>query len=291
LTLAALAHPNWELRPLSADLAGALVETIDGLDPLRARLMVDILYRPKVAGPFLAPFDPIVPRVQERITPAAGARYEQLRGWLEDYRTGQPLPLDEFLQRLLEELLVQPGFRYGEVIKAEAAANLIDSARNFRQTAGEILAAAGESTGRAFTGLVESGAAAAQSLRSWEADVDLNGGAGDNLLIASATTFLLGNRPAAAQIWLDAGSLAWAESAGRGLVNRAVLSRTWQPGQKWSHTAEERYRRERLCNLAVGLLRRCRERVFLAYSELGEQGAEQRGPLLPALRRLLEAGS
>ena len=39
--------------------------------------------------------------------------------------------------------------------------------------------------------------------------------------------------------------------------------------------------------LTNGLLRRCRSRVYLGLSELGEQGFEQRGPLLHAVQRVL----
>ena len=35
------------------------------------------------------------------------------------------------------------------------------------------------------------------------------------------------------------------------------------------------------------MLRRCRSRVYLGLSELGEQGFEQRGPLLLAMQRIL----
>jgi hypothetical protein len=38
------------------------------------------------------------------------------------------------------------------------------------------------------------------------------------------------------------------------------------------------------------LLRRCRGTVFLGLSELGEQGYEQRGPLLLAFQRVLRQG-
>jgi len=37
----------------------------------------------------------------------------------------------------------------------------------------------------------------------------------------------------------------------------------------------------------VGLLRRCRQRVYLGLSELDEQGLDQRGPLLGALQQVL----
>ena len=39
--------------------------------------------------------------------------------------------------------------------------------------------------------------------------------------------------------------------------------------------------------LVLGLVRRCREGVYLGFSELGEQGYEQRGPLLGAIQAML----
>jgi hypothetical protein len=37
----------------------------------------------------------------------------------------------------------------------------------------------------------------------------------------------------------------------------------------------------------LGLVRRCRERVYLGFSEFGEQGYEQRGPLLMTVQQML----
>jgi hypothetical protein len=40
--------------------------------------------------------------------------------------------------------------------------------------------------------------------------------------------------------------------------------------------------------LVDGLLHRCRERLYLAISDLGESGFEERGPLLKAFQRVLQ---
>jgi hypothetical protein len=42
-----------------------------------------------------------------------------------------------------------------------------------------------------------------------------------------------------------------------------------------------------LLTLTQGLLRRCRERVYLGLSDLGEGGYEQQGPLLKAIHRIM----
>jgi hypothetical protein len=71
------------------------------------------------------------------------------------------------------------------------------------------------------------------------------------------------------------------------LTHPFVLSRWWLPGRVWSDADDVHYSREALGRLVSGLLHRCRERVYLCLSELGESGFEQRGELLRAFQRVL----
>jgi hypothetical protein len=96
LTLAALAHPDWDLRPPKFDVAYALMLSIAGMDLVRAQLLAEIVYRQRDFS--LAPFDGIMPDVQQRITFTLGNRYGALRDWLQAYRESEPLPLDHFLR-------------------------------------------------------------------------------------------------------------------------------------------------------------------------------------------------
>jgi hypothetical protein len=50
LTWLALAHPDWQVTPAPFDVAEALTLSIDGLDPARAALLTDQLYRDAVNG-------------------------------------------------------------------------------------------------------------------------------------------------------------------------------------------------------------------------------------------------
>ena len=45
LTLTALANPDWQRTPEQFDVSYALMQTIDGLDPVRAQLLTKIVYR------------------------------------------------------------------------------------------------------------------------------------------------------------------------------------------------------------------------------------------------------
>lgn len=296
LTLAALAHPHWGIHSSKYDVAHALMLAIEGLDLVRAHLLAAIAYRVRDPAPVLLPFADIEPAMQERITFLFGGRYEGLRTWLaaqaEHLRqpaassdwggaggrrreAGPAAGFDHFLSRLFGELLSQPGYGFHRNYDAgEIAANLIESARKFRQAAADDL-------GREYVQMVQEGVVAAQYVRSWQRQPQ------DAVLLAPAHTFLMSNRPVLHQFWLDVGGMGWWERLYQPLTHPYVLSRRWPAGAAWTDADEYAARQEALAALVVGLLRRCRAQVHLGLSELGETGSEQRGPLLQAVQRVL----
>ena len=127
--------------------------------------------------------------------------------------------------------------------------------------------------------MVQDGVVAAQYVRSWQRQPK------DAVLLAPAYTFLMSNRPVAHQFWLDVGGTGWWERLSQPLTHPYVLSRRWAAGSQWTDADEYAARQDALAALVLGLLRRCRVKVHLGLSELGEQGSEQRGPLLQAIQR------
>lgn len=282
LTLAALARPAWGVRPGRVDVAHALMQAIHGLDLVRARLLAEIVYRERSGE--LTSFDQIKPEMQERITYRLGERFERLRLWLEQARE-QEDELDHLLGRLFGEVLSQAGFGFHTGYDAgRATASLIESVQKFRWAAGPTLQALGAPLGREYLQMVQEGVIAAQYVASWQSQAQ------DAVLLAPAYTFLMSNRPATAQFWLDVGSRGWTERLYQPLTHPYVLSRGWDVGRPWTDADEVEAGREALQRLALGLLRRCRGTVYLGLSELGEQGYEQRGPLLLAFQRVLRQG-
>ena len=130
--------------------------------------------------------------------------------------------------------------------------------------------------------MVQQGVIAAQYVRSWQAVAE------DAVLFAPAYTFLMSNRPVDIQFWLDVSSRGWFERLYQPLTHPYVLSRHWRPGRLWTDSEEFETSMLGMQRLVLGLLRRCRSRVYLGLSELGEQGYEQRGPLLRALNQVLK---
>jgi len=286
LTLASLAHPGWGARPPKFDLAYAFMASIQGLDLVRAQLLSEIVYRQRDFE--LSSFEGIKPDIQERITYSVGNRYTILRDWIMTYRETQPLPLDHFLRKLFGEVLSQPGFGFhSNIDSVRVAASLVESVRKFRRALEPAQEDFGgledpQSLGREYLAMLEDGIIAAQYLESWRS-VEF-----DAVLVAPAYTFLMMNRPVTVQFWMDAGSSGWYERLAQPLTHPFVLSRGWEPGRIWTDADEVRVSRESLARLMSGLLRRCRERVYLCISDLGESGFEQRGDLLKAFQKVLQ---
>lgn len=290
LALARLANPAWGDAPAEADVTQALVLAIDGFDLVRASLLRRIIYRPQREGAErLASFSEIQPDMQERISYQAGQRYEDLRGWLLFEQQSHDHPdLDVFLSRLFGEVLSQPGFAFHRDLEAAAVtARLIESVQKFRRGMAFLLEpeplgpSLADRVGAEYVRMLEQGVIAAQYLQTWEPQP------AGTILLAPAHTFLMSNRPARCQFWLDAGSSGWWQRLDQPLTHPVVLSRRWEPGRKWTDVEEVAFNTAQLARLTRGLLRRCAEKVFIYTAEIDQSGYENSGLLLQALQNLL----
>jgi hypothetical protein len=278
ITLAALAHPHWNVHPPKFDVAYALMQSIDGLDLIRAQLLTEIVYRQRDFS--LAPFENIKADVQERITFTLGNRFSMLRDWILAYRESDQLPLDHFFRKLFGEVLSQVGFGYhSNFDSVRVAASLVESVKKFRM-AMESTGGLGD-LGKEYIAMLQDGVIAASYVESWKTEDK------DAVLVAPAHTFLMMNKPVTVQFWLDPGSNGWYERLSQPLTHPFVLSRSWEAGRMWSDADDVQYSKEALARLMSGLLRRCRERIYLGIAELGESGFEQRGELLRAFQKVL----
>ncbi len=277
LTLAQIAHPQWEMKPAPFDAAYALMTAIDKLDLVRAQLLASIVYQTKNVK--LTPFDAIRPEMQERITYTLGKRYEKLQSWLNDYAKNAMAELDFFFSHLFGEILSQDGFGFHhDFDAARVAYNLIESARRFRWTVEDMPLE--KPVSQEYVEMVRGGIIANQY------DYSRQSQTGETVLLAPAYTFLMSNQAVDYQFWLNVGSGGWWERLYQPLTHPYVLSRGWAGGI-WTDADEFEVRQEALYRLSLGLIRRCRKKIYLGFSQLGEQGYEQHGPLLGAVQRML----
>ncbi len=283
LTLARLAHPAWQFSCTLSELRYTFMQSIAGFDLVRADLLARIVYKPKNPDKGLGSFDLILPEMQERITYWLGERYEALRRWLIDYQAGDPLELDIFLSRLFGEVLSQPDFGfYQDFDKAAVTARLIESIQKFRWVTADRLDREKRSLGKEYIQMVTEGVIAAQYLLDWNAKPE------NAVLLAPAYTYLMTNRPVGHQFWLDAGSQGWSERLLQPLTHPYILSRSWPDNTTWTDVQETYYNQINLARLTTGLIRRCRDHIYIYTAGINEQGDEQRGPLLQALQSMLQ---
>jgi hypothetical protein len=289
-TLARLLFPHWDLLPDPIDIVQTLSQVIDGLDLVRSRLLVDIVYRPydRQSGP-LTTFEQLEEPARERITYVAGQRFERLRAWLAEVGADaveRPVPLDHLFSRLFGEVLSQPGYSFhGNAQAGQVVANLIDSIRNFRRVTLRVPAPVPperiDETNREYIRMLEQGVLAAQYVGAWELAADA-----EAVLVAPAYTYLISNRPVDYQLWLDAGSSGWWEQIAQPLTHPYVLAADYETGRPWTDADEVAAQNDRLYRLVLGLVRRCRRHIYMVNAEIGEQGYEQRGRLLVALQQV-----
>jgi hypothetical protein len=214
----------------------------------------------------------------------AGNRYDALCDWLHQVKDSHDPALDHYFSRLFGEVLSQPGYGFhNDLTGGRIIAQLIESARKFRQVVEGVQADRFPYTGLEYVRMVERGVLAAQYVPAWSAAREEE----DAVLLAPAYTFLMSNRPVGYQFWLNPGSSGWWERLLQPLTHPYVLTRHWPPGEVWTDTHEVNTRTQALNHLVQGLVRRCRTQIYLGLSELGEQGYEQRGPLLQAIQGAL----
>ncbi len=280
LTWLALAHPEWGVHPAPFDVAEALTLSIAGLDPARAQLLVDNLYRPD--APELAPAEGLPERIVARVGAENVELAEELRLWLAGRDRGESI--DAFLHSLFNELLSQPRFRPEPDLAGAAVADWLSQAAARLRRAGAAMGLAGEAeAGAAFIDAVNQGLVTANP-PDWGEPPDPNG-----IVLATIYAYLLAGPPARVQVWLETAAQGWWDIPRQPLSNAFVLVQSRAPEEPWTIEEDFAVRNELLARIVRGLTARCRDGVILASSDLDRRGQRQDGALWRALAPLVRA--
>jgi hypothetical protein len=277
LTLAALAHPEWNIQPEPFDVTESLHLFIDDLDFIRARLLVQQVYDEGWGE--LHPAGELDADTTARIGAEPLERYAELQAWLAAYREqAQHDPLDHFLRRLFETIArrgrlpasLPPG-------SADTLARLIASARHFRKEASAI--GVEPPLGGHYWEMVQQGVVSAQYLIEESAE--------NAVLLAPIHTYLLSGHHARYQFWMDAGSIDWWRPPHQVLSNPFVLSSRWPAGATWTEAIDYQTRNDILSRIVRGLCQRCRDGLFICASDMESSGSPQESsPLLRVMTRI-----
>ena len=85
------------------------------------------------------------------------------------------------------------------------------------------------------------------------------------------------------QFWLDAGSPLWQQGGAATLFAAPLFLQKWS-GKTWLPEDEYEMDRQRLQHIIKDVFGRAEEKIFLCHSDLGVNGTEQMGALLPLVQ-------
>ena len=287
LTLAALAHPHWQLGPTEYDVAEGLMLAIGELDWPRAILAAQCLYDRD--GPSLRPVDTLTASQETRLGKSVVADLATLTGWLENWPSARPL--DQFFRDLFSDLWekVRQSEQRGQSAEREAAvcAWLAGKAERFRRAAPAL--GLGETTEQAktFVAAIFQGLVTGDPLPAHRSEPLVQ--EREPILVATVYAYMLAGPVVDIQVWLDGASTGWWEIPRQPLSNAFVLTPGWPAGRRWTEADSAAIRNELLARIVYGLSMRCRRKVLLASSDLDERGERQDGPLWRALLPVIDA--
>ncbi len=277
LTWLALAHPAWEVHPSPYDVAEALTLSIRGLDPARAELLTEQLYRPD--GPDLLPVSELPDRLQERVGMGFAGLVEELRVWLVEAGEDGRFPLDTFLYNLFNQLLSQKRFQpEPDVVGAAVCDWLMQTAVRLRQSASSIGFRTPAEVGRAFIEGINQGLVTANPPELGDPPDP------DGILISTIYGYLLAGNPVRLQVWLETAATGWWDIPNQPLSNAFVLAPSWDSQKQWTMDEDFHIRNELLSRIVRGLTSRCADGILLANSDLDRRGQRREGPLWRALQ-------
>lgn len=274
VTMASLAHPQWECYTNPEDIAITLSVLLH-MDPIRSQLLAKEIVKGR---PYQFPLlENIDGNVKRRIGQGALKEYEIIRNWLESYMGSGIQDIEYFFQKFFGEVLVFLPYmeEQGGLCK-----QLIDSAGNFCMVMAS-LGDPGIEINRWFIDAIKKGMKSAET----QGEIDHKRHS-EHVILVTPYTYLSFGFQRKVQIWSDVLSEEWASSDVKELTNPHVFSPKWDVGQPWTDDAGEYYRKRKLGVMVNRLANRCGEKIIAAQSSYSRHGYEQEGLLGVALREI-----
>jgi hypothetical protein len=213
ITFAHLCHPDYGILPNVDDVKELLLMILK-IDPVRSSLLAEEICGQKPYAKFP---DLEFPGLTERIGYYNLEKYEYIRSWIEEYRNGEHLPINEFFQRVFLEILLTGNVNQDDTLQAK---KLIDSSKSFV----EIVSRFDRNGSRDFLRMLKSGIKGAESIFELEEKIS-----GDYVLLATPVSYLASSLQSKVIILTGTSSENWYPRSIRELTNSHVLTKTWNP--------------------------------------------------------------
>ena len=280
LTLLGLIYPDLG-RSLDRDAVAEMliVFSQSQIDPVRAGLIADRCYIVDAKNPRLASVE-IFSR-WDRLGHQAVSAYQKITAWIEEHKQRQQQQSFLTPTILLSEAIAY--FLTSSSLTSDRLAilrELMETAQHFwevdrRLRANEPSFQTQTATVAQFIQLLRRGTITAnpRPLRQFSPQPDA---------ITLATVFQYRSLRSSHrwQFWLDASSPLWSQGGAATLFAAPLFLRQWN-GKTWMPENEYEQDRERLERILRDVMARATDKIFLCHSDLGVNGTEQAGALLP----------
>jgi hypothetical protein len=261
----------------SSWVAGRLVSA---LDPVRAGLLADYCYHIDPEQPYLLPVESFAR--WDRLGHKATNAYIAIANWIEQHKSQQ-----QQLCFLNPTLLLDRAINYfldcGNHLPYNKLANLkelMETAQHFwevdrRLRDNEPSFQTQTDTIAQFIQLLRRGTITANPRPTQELQPKPNA-----ITLATIFQYRSWRSSHRWQFWLDAASPLWEQGGAATLFAAPLFLKEWS-GRAWLPEDEYEMNRQRLQRILHDLIERAEAKIFLCHSDLGVNGTEQIGALLP----------
>ncbi len=253
------------------------------IDPVRAGLIADYCYHANPQQPYLSSVEEF-PR-WDRLGHEATAVYQSLIGWLEDMKAKQQAQAFVTPTIILDRAIAR-FMGHGTYFSSDRLAilrELMETAQHFwevdrRLRQNEPSFQTQSATVAQFIQLLRRGTISANPRPVGQ--FQTNSGAVTLATIFQYRSLRTTHRW---QFWLDASSPLWQQGGAATLFAAPLFLQKWS-GKAWMPEDEYEMDRQRLQRIIRDILGRAEEKIFLCHSDLGVNGTEQMGALLPLVQ-------
>ncbi len=255
-------------------------QTTSQIDPVRAGLIADYCYHVDPEHPYLAPVETF-PR-WDRLGHQATNAYQEIVNWIEANKIRQQqqsfLTPTILLAEAIEHFLSNSSYLSRD--KLAVLRELMETAQHFwevdrRLRQNEHSFQTQSTTVAQFIQLLRRGTITAnpRPVRQFTPQTGA---------VTLSTVFQYRSLRSSHrwQFWLDASSPLWSQGGAATLFAAPLFLKQWN-GRTWMPENEYAMDKERLERILRDMLARATEKIFLCHSDLGVNGTEQVGALLP----------
>ncbi|MEO0926053.1 MAG: recombinase family protein [Cyanobacteria bacterium J06643_13] len=259
------------------------------IDPVRAGLIADYCYKSNPQNPYLAPAATFTR--WDRLGHKATNAYQEIISWIETHKIRQQqqsfLTPTILLSEAIEHFLTSSSLTRDRLAilreLMETAQHFWEVDRRLRQN--EPSFQTQTATVAQFIQLLRRGTITAnpRPLRQFSPQKEA-------VTLSTVFQYRSWRSSHRWQFWLDASSPLWSQGGAATLFAAPLFLKQWT-GRPWMPEEEYAMDRDRLERILQDVMTRATEKIFLCHSDLGVNGTEQAGALLPLVHAATQVNS